>query len=131
MTVFLWHLTAMLVTVLVLYPLGFPQPEGGTALWWATRPLWLAALIAVLAVFVRALARYERPSSPKQGSSIAPARSFVAVALIVAALGGFAQYGFDIMSRSDFALAQPLVNAVVLACGAALLFVRSTREERR
>jgi hypothetical protein len=131
MTVFLWHLTAMLVTVLALYPLGFPQPEGGSGLWWATRPLWLAALVGALAVLVRVLARFEKQAGAKPAPSIRPARSVVAVALIVAALGGFAQYGFDITSRSDFVLAQPLVNTAVLACGAALLFARSNREERR
>ena len=31
MTIFLWHLTALFLAVLVLFPLGFPQPEGGTA----------------------------------------------------------------------------------------------------
>jgi peptidoglycan/LPS O-acetylase OafA/YrhL len=37
MTIFLWHLTAALVAVLVLFPVGFPQPRGGSALWWAWR----------------------------------------------------------------------------------------------
>ena len=43
MTIFLWHLTAALVRARrACTSLGFPQPAGGTALWWATRPLWIA-----------------------------------------------------------------------------------------
>ncbi len=39
MTIFLWHLTALFVAVLTLFPVGFPQPRGGTAVWWAWRPV--------------------------------------------------------------------------------------------
>ena len=47
--------------MLVLYPLGFPQPEGGTALWWTTRPLLLLAASIPLAGFVALFGRNERP----------------------------------------------------------------------
>lgn len=60
MTMFLWHQTALLITVGIIYPLGFPQPEAGTAQWWALRPVWVAALATVLAVLVAVFGRYER-----------------------------------------------------------------------
>ena len=61
MTIFLWHLSALLVTVLVLFPIGFPQPAGGSALWWVTRPLWIACAAIPLAALVALFGRFERP----------------------------------------------------------------------
>jgi peptidoglycan/LPS O-acetylase OafA/YrhL len=62
MTIYLWHLTAMvLVLGLVLVTHG-PLPTPGGALWWATRPLWLAVLATVLAPMALLLARFERPA---------------------------------------------------------------------
>jgi hypothetical protein len=122
MTIFLWHLTALLVAVLALYPLGFPQPEGGTATWWALRPLWVACLAVVLAGFVAVFARFERPglrtAAPPGIASVTPA--IMGIALLVASLAGFAQSGFAFGSLSPgTALTYPLVN-----CGLALLGYR-------
>lgn len=60
MTMFLWHQTAVLIVVALLYPLGFPQPVAGTPQWWAVRPLWVAVLAVVLAGLVATFARFER-----------------------------------------------------------------------
>lgn len=72
MTMFLWHQTAVLVVVGVLYPLGFPQPVAGTAQWWLVRPLWVAALLVVLVILVLVFGRFERGirprKSPRRGS---------------------------------------------------------------
>lgn len=66
MTMFLWHQTAVLIVVLAFYPLGFPQPEVGTAQWWAVRPLWVASLSVVLALLVVVFSRFERGLRPKK-----------------------------------------------------------------
>jgi fucose 4-O-acetylase-like acetyltransferase len=68
MTMFLWHQTAVLITVAALYPLGFPQPETGTGAWWAVRPLWVLCLAVVLAVLVSIFGRFERGVKPKKGA---------------------------------------------------------------
>ncbi|MGH9196935.1 MAG: acyltransferase family protein, partial [Acidimicrobiia bacterium] len=60
MTMFLWHLTAFLIAVLVLYPIGFPQPLAGSGLWWGLRPVWVLGLMAFLAPFVLVFGRFER-----------------------------------------------------------------------
>lgn len=60
MTLFLWHMTAYLIAILALWPLGFGRAQGGTLRWWLERPLWIAAPAAVLAVLVVALSRFER-----------------------------------------------------------------------
>ena len=68
MTLFLWHMTAFLVAILALWPLGFGHQDTPTLRWWAERPLWLGVAGAVLAVFVALFSRFEtagrrRPTS--------------------------------------------------------------------
>lgn len=61
MTLFLWHLSALVITAGVLLPLGFPQPPMASAMWWLTRPLWFGATTLVLAALVFIWGRFERP----------------------------------------------------------------------
>lgn len=60
MTVFLWHLTAYLVTILALHPVGLGRDLDSTLSWWAQRPVWLLAPLVPLAVFVALFGRFER-----------------------------------------------------------------------
>ena len=60
MTVFLWHLTAYLVTILALHPLGLGHPTDSTLSWWAQRPVWLIVPLIPLAAFVVVFGRFER-----------------------------------------------------------------------
>lgn len=66
MTAFLWHLSALLIAVGVLYPLGWPQPEGGTTAWWLLRIPWIAILGGLLFGLVALFGRFERarPRNP-------------------------------------------------------------------
>lgn len=94
MTVFLWHLTALLLAVFVLLPRGlFPQPAVGSGLWWATRPLWFAVLLVVLAGLVAVFGRLERPSP----SPFVPAPSRTPVALQASAVAGVALVAFGVL----------------------------------
>jgi len=61
MTLFLWHMTAFLLAVLALWPLGFGREPGGTARWWLERPLWIGASGVILAGLVVMFSRFERP----------------------------------------------------------------------
>ncbi len=127
MTVFLWHLTAMLVTVVVAFPLGFPQPAGGTAAWWLTRPLWLLLLTVALVPLVAVFARFERvgrAGRPNRGAGAAS--TVVGVALLVIGMSGFAQGGFAGLVGStgtDLGLfvANPFSSGIHLAIGLVLL----------
>lgn len=60
MTVFLWHLTAYLVTILALHPLGLGRDLDSTVSWWVQRPLWLLVPLVPLALFVVLFGRFER-----------------------------------------------------------------------
>ena len=64
MTVFLWHMTAYLLSILVLWPLGFGRELDSTARWWMERPLWILAPGAILAGLVATCGRFERPRRP-------------------------------------------------------------------
>jgi Acyltransferase family len=63
MTLFLWHMTAFLGAVLVLWPFELAQEHDSTAAWWLQRPLILGVsglfLLGLIAVF----GRFERPRS--------------------------------------------------------------------
>ncbi len=71
-TIFLWHPTAVILGVGVFYPLGFPQPDVGTALWWLLRPLWFALLTLPLLLLVRVFGRFELNAAVRPPAS-APA----------------------------------------------------------
>jgi hypothetical protein len=60
MTVFLWHLSALLITVLVAYPLGLGQDVTATARWWVERPIWVLGPLIVAAPIVAMFRRFER-----------------------------------------------------------------------
>jgi len=61
MTLFLWHMTAYLLAILLLWPLGFGHQHDSTARWWIERPLWIGIPGLILAGVVAVFARYERP----------------------------------------------------------------------
>ena len=63
MTAFLWHLTALLLTLLTARAMGWALPEVGTDLWWWTRPIWVALLAVPTAVLVALFVRFDRGSS--------------------------------------------------------------------
>lgn len=60
MTLFLWHMTAYLLVILALWPLGFGQEHEPTARWWLERPLWIAAPGAVLVGLILLFGRFEQ-----------------------------------------------------------------------
>lgn len=148
MTMFLWHLTAMLIAIGVLYPMGFPQPEAGTAAWWALRPVWLAGLAAALVPLVGIFGRFERPrlsgggdrapvregagpceiARPPAGAGTAAA--VAGGALVTVGVLGFAVAGFAPSGEGMLVLLPvgPLPSLLALVAGSALL--RGFEEDR-
>jgi fucose 4-O-acetylase-like acetyltransferase len=113
MTIYLWHLTAMAIVLGLVLAAHGPLPSPGGALWWATRPLWLALLAAVLAPMALLLSRFERPArrsrhphpaetatgglAPKpHPAETAVGRLAVVLGVVLAAVGllGFVATGF-------------------------------------
>jgi len=62
MTLFLWHLTAYLLAILILRPRGFARSVDTDAKWWMERPLWFAVPAVILAGLVLLFGRFERPA---------------------------------------------------------------------
>ena len=130
MTVFLWHLTAMLLGIGILYPLGWPQPEAGTVQWWVLRPVWVGALLAILLVLVLAFGRFEaariRPVvRGSSGASAAAASGLGAVLLVIGVLG-FAMGGMhQLFSETGTELIvfslNPLHSSLLIALGGVML----------
>lgn len=59
LTIFLWHMTAMLIMLTVLRALAVPLETDPTADWWLQRPFWLVMPALVLAVLVAVFSRFE------------------------------------------------------------------------
>ena len=68
MTIFLWHMTAFVIAVAALYPLGLGHPTDTDLSWWLQRPIWLGVPGLVLAVLVLIFLRFERPGRRKTSS---------------------------------------------------------------
>ena len=64
MTLYLWHLSVMVLAIGLLHLLGdiglTLQP--GSGVWWASRPIWIAVLAASLSIFVTIFAKFEQTS---------------------------------------------------------------------
>lgn len=61
MTLFLWHMTAFLCAMLVLWPLGAAREHDSTAAWWLQRPLIIGGSAAFLVGLIAVFRRFERP----------------------------------------------------------------------
>ncbi len=92
MTVYLWHLTAMVLWIGLAHLLGGLglHAAPGTDAWWRARPLWIVTLALVLLPLVLLFGRFERP---RPGARPPPAWRLVAGAGLVVA--GLAALAFD------------------------------------
>ncbi len=66
MTLYLWHMTAYLLAILLLWPSGFGRETESTWRWWAERPLWVLVPGVFLAILVAAFGRFERPAPSRR-----------------------------------------------------------------
>ena len=112
MTLYLWHLTAMVIVIglgLLTGGLGFGvEPLSGV--WWLTRPIWFAILAVPTALLIVVFGRYERPEH-----DLRPAppwwRPVVAVAMICAGLGFLAAIGIaDEDGLNGLVLSLPVIG---------------------
>lgn len=133
MTMFLWHLTALMLAAIMFLPRGFPQPAIATTAWWLLRPVWLAILCGLTALFVILLGRFERPvrTSGSETGGTGPAAA-VAVTFVIVGICGFAVSGlvdpiFPNGRRLIALPVSPLINIFALATGA--VFFRISRGE--
>jgi hypothetical protein len=111
MTLYLWHLTAMVAVV------GFSILAGGiglgiepsTAAWWLTRPLWVAALGVATLPWLGWFGRFERPALRR------PIGAASAVGAVALACLGFANIAGGGIANADVWLRIEAVGPVVAA----------------
>lgn len=134
LTIFLWHLTAVILVAGALDALGaLPTPAVGSAAWWLWRIPWLILLALMLAVLVAVFGRVEPRASRRTGvrpgwlpaplrralSRPLPGLPLVVVGFAATVVGLFTN---SVASKTgDYLLGLPTGALVAYLCGAALL----------
>ena len=97
MTIYLWHLSAMSLLAaagLFAFDGALFRIEPASALWWLTRPVWLAILsagtLALTAVFARFEWRINRRPAPQHATTVVVGLGLIGVATAMVALNGIA-----------------------------------------
>jgi hypothetical protein len=84
MTIYLWHLPIIVALSGALFLSGWVDSVPGSGVWWATRPLFVAAVWVLLAALSLAVARWERPSEAALEGSRAPGAARIRFAALIA-----------------------------------------------
>jgi hypothetical protein len=95
MTMYLWHVTVMILTIGAMHLLDDAglglQPDSGQ--WWATRPLWIGLLAALLLPVITVFGRLEQTSRKGAAASPPAWRSITGAVAASAALATLARHG--------------------------------------
>lgn len=115
MTLYLWHLTAMVILIgvgIVAGGFGFGI-EPLTAGWWLSRPIWFLVLAASTAGLLAIFGRYERPApDPRPGPPWW--RPALAMVFLCAGLGFLAAVGIaDEDGLNGVILSLPIIGVIV------------------
>jgi hypothetical protein len=120
--VYVWHLTALALCAGVL-ALGVPTPERFTGWWWASRPFWFAAVLAVTIalVGVTAATRRSMRRNDRRHRELSSRRARFGIATAVAAAGA-------VGVRGPRTVALAMTCTALFACAWALLGGRSRED---
>jgi peptidoglycan/LPS O-acetylase OafA/YrhL len=96
MSIYLWHITVMILLIATLYL------AGGTGLglepvspaWWLSRPLWMIALLALLLPLALLLSPLERYAPASGRTSPSPLRLIIGAAMICLGIALLAMFGY-------------------------------------
>ena len=96
MTVYLWHITIMVILIAVLYLLGGPGLglEPGSTAWWWSRPVWIVVLTVLLVPAALLLSRFERSATFDPGTAPSPVRQVAGAVMICLGVALLAMYGY-------------------------------------
>ncbi len=96
MTVYLWHITVMIVFGGMLYlagGVGFGL-EPGTSAWWWSRPLWLGILLVLLLPIALLLSPLERRGRPADASVPGAPRQVAGATMVGLGIALLALFGY-------------------------------------
>ena len=101
MTVYLWHLTVVIVVAGISLTLGGMGlgTEPGTVAWWTLRPVWIAVMIGGLLPFIAVFGRFESGSRARGGHGVGMLQASLGAGVACAGLTMLALYG---VSLDDF-----------------------------
>lgn len=118
MTLYLWHISVMIVLIGILYFLGGPglSLEPGSISWWFTRPVWMTILFILLIPFSLVLSPLERSARGFKSPAVSLLRLIVGSMAICLGIALLAMYGIGggPLPRLD------LAAFAMVAAGAAL-----------
>lgn len=124
MTAYVWHTPALAVVAgVALFGLGLSTPEPFSATWFASLPLWIGALGAVLALAIRLFGRAELWPAPRVEAGprrLALATVLVSGGILALTVGGFAPAPV----LGPLAFVAPAVASLAVVAGLALLAAR-------
>jgi hypothetical protein len=125
MTLYLWHVTAMvlmigLANLLGGAGLGFVP---GTSSWWATRPIWIALLACALSVFVALFGRFEQTARAGAATPLAAWRGIIGAAGVCGGLTVLALNGIG----AEGVLGIRIGSVLIALAGAALILAAPLR----
>ena len=138
MTIYLWHLTAFVLVMTVVW-LGLGgmglSSVPGSAEWWLSRPMWLAIYILALLPMIAIFAKHERSFGLIRGGRTVPKARMVAGVLLIC-VGLAATAGVTIASPDSWSgiriavVAAPFVGAALLGFGPIYDFITKRRERQ-
>ena len=122
MTVYLWHITVMVVFVSLLYLVGGPGLglEPGSMDWWLTRPVWIAVLLGLLTPVALLLSPLERSSRSTDSAIPSPVRQVTGAIMLSLGVALLAMYGFgggQLLPRLDLRVDLASFALVVIGAG--------------
>jgi hypothetical protein len=119
MTLYLWHLTVMILVIGLVHWLGdiglHLRPGSGS--WWAARPLWMAVYVAGLAAFVTVFGRFEQTARKGAAASVPAWRAIAGALGVCAGVAMLALGGIG----AETALGLRILPAGMVLGGAALI----------
>ena len=96
MTVYLWHITVMIILIAVLVLAGGVglALEPGTSTWWALRPVWILSLIGLLTPVALLMSPLERRPRSASAGVPSPVRQIAGAMMLCLGISLLAMYGY-------------------------------------
>jgi len=97
MSIYLWHVTAIVLLTAVMIFGPWPAPVPGSAAWWLSRPVLLVAVLGIVWIISLATARLERPRARDSHDAPGTGRRVAAVLCFVLPCTAISLYGLDVL----------------------------------